>query len=442
MILRLCFGALLAIAGLLAATPERLDRQVQAYFDQKQFNGAVLVAQDGQLLLSKGYGMANFEWNIPAGPDTKFRLGSITKQFTGLAILLLEQDGKLKTSDPVSRHFAAAPERWKPITIHHLLTHTSGIPNFTSFPDYMKTMMLASPPAESMKRVIDKPLDFDPGTKMSYSNSGYVLLGLIIENASGMSYAEFMRTRVFEPLGMKDTGYDLDTAVLPQRAAGYDRSPLGLRNAAFLDMTIPHAAGALYSTAADLLRWDAGLTAGKLLTPENYTRYFKPEQNNYAYGWGVNQRGPLAVQSHGGGINGFSTMIYRVPEKKLVVVALANVLPSQSGRVALDLLRLQLGEDVALPGSRKEIQVPVETLRSYVGEYELKPGFILTVTLEDGQLITQATGQGKLPVFAETATRFFPKVIDATLEFQKDPSGQVTSLVLEQNGAKMPAKRR
>lgn len=433
---------LAAASALLAVPPERLDQQAKAYFDQTQFNGTVLVAQDGKILLSKGYGMANFEWKLPATPETRFRLGSITKQFTGMAVLLLEQEGKLKTGDPISKYVENAPERWAPITIHHLLTHTSGIPNFTSFPDYVKTMMLPSPPPESIKRVLDKPLDFDPGTKFNYSNSGYVILGLIVEKASGMSYAEYLRTRIFEPLGMKDTGYDNDRTLIPNRAAGYERGPLGLRNAAFIDMTIPHAAGALYSTTLDLMKWDAGLAAGKLLTPENYERYFKPALNNYAYGWSVAKRGSDTVHSHAGGINGFSTMIYRVPEKKLLVVTLSNVLPSQAGKLALELMRLQLGEEVPLPGTRKEIQVPVETLQSYTGEYELRPGFVLTVTVENGQLITQATGQGKIPVFAETPTRFFPKVIDATIEFQKDPDGKVTSLVLEQNGAKMPAKKR
>lgn len=428
---------------LLAATPERLDQQAKAYFDQRQFNGAVLVAEGGKVVLSKGYGMANLEWSIPASPETKFRLGSITKQFTGMSVLLLEQDGKLRTSDPISQYIDKAPERWKGITIHHLLTHTSGIPNFTSFPDYAKTMMLAAPPAETLKRVVDRPLDFDPGTKMSYSNSGYTLLGLIIEKASGMRYEDFLRTRILEPLGMKDTGYDSDRTVISRRAAGYETEPEGtVRNAAFIDMSIPHAAGALYSTTLDLAKWDEGLSAGKLLTPENYKRYFTADKNNYAYGWTVAKRGEDTVLSHGGGINGFATMIYRVPERKLVVVALSNVLPSQAGKLALELMRLQLGEDVAVPRVRKEIAVPVETLERYTGRYELRPDFVFTVTIENGQLMAQATGQGKIPIFAESPTLFFPKVIDATLEFQVDPAtGKVTGLVLEQGGARRPGKK-
>ncbi|BDC51901.1 hypothetical protein F183_A42160 [Bryobacterales bacterium F-183] len=425
------------------ATPERLDQQAKAYFEQKQFNGTVLVAEGGKIVLSKGYGMANLEWSIPASPETKFRLGSITKQFTGMSVLLLEQDGKLRTSDPIAQYIDKAPERWKGITIHHLLTHTSGIPNFTNFPDYAKTMMVAAPPAETMKRVVDKPLDFDPGTKMSYSNSGYTLLGLIIEKASGMRYEDFLRTRIFEPLGMKDTGYDSDRTVISRRAAGYEMEDEGtVRNASFIDMSIPHAAGAMYSTTLDLAKWDEGLSAGKLLTPENYKRYFTADKNNYAYGWTVGKRGTDTVLSHGGGINGFATMIYRVPERKLVVVTLSNVLPSQAGKLAQELMRLQLGEDVAVPRVRKEMAMPVETLERYIGRYELRADFVLTVTLENGQLMTQATGQGKIPIFAESSTVFFPKVIDATLEFQVDPAtGKVTGLVLEQGGARRPAKK-
>lgn len=437
----LCVFLLLPFAAC-AVTPERLDRQARAYLELNRFNGTVLVAQDGKVLLSQGYGMANHEWSIPNTPETKFRLGSITKQFTGMAILLLEQDGKLKVDDPVSKYLDHAPERWSGITIHHLLTHTSGIPNFTSFPDYVKTMMIASPPVESLKRVYDKPLDFDPGTKWSYSNSGYVLLGLIIEKASGTSYASFMQQRIFGPLGMSDTGYDSDRTILPKRAAGYERGPAGLRNAAFIDMTIPHAAGALYSTTLDLMRWDAALSEGKLLTAENYKRYFTPVKNDYAYGWGVAAKEGVTSQSHGGGINGFATMIIRVPEQKLLVVTLSNVVPSQAGRLAQDLQQLAMGKELPVPAARKEIQVPVETLREYTGEYELRPGFSMMITVEGGQLVTQATGQGKIPVYAETPVRFFPKVMDATIEFQKDSVGKVTSLVLEQNGNKMVGNRK
>lgn len=440
--LRSLAPTLLAAAAFAQVTPQRLQQQAQAYFDNGRFNGAVLVARDGKPILNQGYGMANFEWNIPVTPDTRFRLGSITKQFTAMAVMLLEQDGKLKTSDPVCKFIDPCPAAWQPVTLHHLLTHTAGIPNFTSFPDYQKTMALPSPPAATIARFRDRPLDFAPGEKMSYSNSGYLLLGAVIEKVSGQSYEAFVRTRIFQPLGMRDTGYDHPAEVLPRRASGYEHSGRKLENASFIDMTIPHAAGALYSTTLDLLKWDQALSAGKLLTPEQYQRYFTAEKNNYAYGWNVVTRDGFEQQMHGGGINGFATMIMRAPAQHLLVVTLSNVLPSQAGRLAQDLLQLAAGNDVAIPARLTEIQLPVETLRKYTGEYQLAPNFILTVRLDGNQLISQATGQPEVPIFARSENTFFLKVVDAEITFEQDASGRVTGLTLLQNGRKMPATRR
>jgi len=424
------------------ATPERLDQQVEAYVRQGQFSGTVLVAVDGRTLLSKGYGLANAEWAIPNTPQTKFRLGSITKQFTAMAVLLLEQQGKLKIADPVCQYVEACPAAWKPLTLHHLLTHTSGIPNFTSFPDYRKTMMIPSPPGETLRRFKDKPLDFDPGAKFSYSNSGYVLLGFIIEKVSGESYASYVTRNILAPLGMSDTGYDNTSDVVAKRASGYERSGGGLANAPYLAMTIPHAAGSLYSTTLDLMTWDAALNAGKLLTAENYKRYFTPARNNYAYGWNVQQRGGAEVHSHGGGINGFATMIYRVPSRKLLVAALSNVTPSKAGDVANDLFWLAMGKSVDLPKAREDVKVPLETLKQYAGEYALSPDFILTVTIEGGTLVTQATGQPKFAVYPKSETTFSPREFEAELIFQRDASGKVTGVVLNQGGRRMTAARR
>lgn len=438
---RLILSLLLPLA-LGAVAPERLDQQVRAYHELKRFQGAVLVAQSGKPLLAKGYGMANQEWSIPAAPDTKFRLGSITKQFTAMAVLLLAQDGKLSVDDPVSRHWSGAPEAWKNITIHQLLTHTSGIFNYTALPGYTRNMRQTRTPAEILRDVADRPLEFEPGTQMKYSNSGYVLLGLIIEQLSGMKYGEFVRQRIFQPLGMNDSGYDSETAVIPRRASGYERLGEELRNAQFLDMSLPHAAGALYSTCLDLLKWDGALRGQKLLSADSYRRYFTPGKNDYAYGWVVKERNGTVWQSHGGGINGFSTMIIRVPAKDLLVVALANVMPSQASRLAEDLAALALGEERAVPQPRKEISLPTEILQRYAGQYELRPGFVLTVTVEDGKLMTQATGQPKIPVYAETERRFFPKVVDATLEFEINAAGEAAAVILEQGGMRIRGPRK
>src|SRR5580704_14047117 len=261
MIPRFVASLLLAGACLAQNIDSRMDQIVQSYVANKQFMGSVLVARGDQVLFSKGYGSANLEWQIPDTPSTKFRLGSITKQFTAASILLLEERGKLKVEDPVKKYMADAPAAWDKITIFNLLTHTSGIPNFTSFPDYATTEALPSPAEKTVARFRDKPLDFEPGSKFSYSNSGFVLLGYLIEKISGESYEKFLQENIFMPLGMKDSGYDSNSDVIVRRASGYAPGGRGgpLVNAGFVNMTIPGGAGGLYSTTEDLLKWEQGL---------------------------------------------------------------------------------------------------------------------------------------------------------------------------------------
>ena len=237
----------------------RMDQIVQAYTDSKQFMGSVLVARDGTALLSKGYGSADLEWSVPNSPTTKFRLGSVTKQFTAACVLLLEERGKLKVDDPVKRYMPDAPAAWDKITIFNLLTHTSGIPGFTEFADYASTQAIATTPDKLVARFRDRPLEFQPGENWKYSNSGYVLLGYLIEKISQESYSQFVQENIFNPLGMKDSGYDSNSAIVPHRASGYTASDKGLGNAGYIDMSIPFSAGSLYSTTEDLLRWEQGL---------------------------------------------------------------------------------------------------------------------------------------------------------------------------------------
>ena len=213
------FGLLLATVGL-AQDLARMDEVVHYNVSNKKFMGSVLVARSEEILLNKGYGSANLEWNIPNSPATKFRLGSVTKQFTAAAILLLEERGKLKTDDPVKKFMSDAPTAWEMITIYHLLTHTSGIPNFTSFPDYPSQKPFAAMPEKLVARFRDKPLDFQPGEKWSYSNSGYILLGYVLEKASGESYEKFLQENIFGRLAMKDSGYDSNSAIILRRASG------------------------------------------------------------------------------------------------------------------------------------------------------------------------------------------------------------------------------
>src|SRR5262245_15545926 len=285
----------------------KADAYLAAQASVNRFSGSVLVAKGDDVLVAKGVGLANIEHQVPNTPQTKFRLGSITKQFTATAILLLAQQNKLSVEDLASKHVENCPEAWNAVTIHHLLTHTSGIPSFTSLPSYRESMPLPSPPSKTLDRVRDMPLEFTPGEKFTYSNSGYVLLGQIIEKVAGKPYEKLLPEVIFEPLGMKDTGYDLPAPIVPHRAAGYRRIGDQLANAAYLDMTIPHAAGALYSTALDLHRWSMALDEGKLISSGAYEKMFTPVKETYGYGWFIDKQFDRRRIGHGGGINGFST---------------------------------------------------------------------------------------------------------------------------------------
>ena len=329
----------------LATIEQAIDAQVSA----KKFMGSVLIARGEDVVFTKGYGEANLEWGIANAPSTKFRLGSITKQFTAASILLLEERGKLKTTDAVKSHVTDAPAAWDGITLHHLLTHTSGIPNFKSAPDYRASMASATTAEQTIARFRDKPLDFAPGAKMSYSNSGYIVLGAIIEKISGTSYANFLEENIFKPLGMKDSGYDTASAILPRRAAGYVAGPQGPSNAPFLHMTIPFAAGALYSTTEDLLRWNLALFGGKLLSPASVEKMTTPALNNYALGLVVRTVNGRKVVQHNGGINGFNTFLSYYPESRITIAVLANLNGPAADQLGPQLGAIAHGDAVGKP---------------------------------------------------------------------------------------------
>src|SRR6185369_7606641 len=420
----------------------RMEQVVQSYVDSKQFMGSVLVAQDGKVVLNKGYGFANLEWDVPNTPTSKYRLGSLTKQFTAACILLLEERGKLKIDDPVKKYMLDAPAAWDKVTLFHLLTHTSGIPSFTGFPDYASTEPFPSTPEKLVARFRDKPLEFQPGEKWNYSNSGYVLLGYLIEKISGQTYTQFVQENIFTPLGMKDSGYDSNSAIIPHRAAGYTPIPNGIKNAGYIDMTIPLSAGGLYSTTEDLLRWEQGLMGGKLLSPASLQKMTTPFKQDYAFGIGVHTDKGHKIIDHNGGIEGFNTILQYYPESKLTIVVLANLNGQAPEAIAAKLADLEHGQSVVLPSEKKETSVAPAVLSKYVGTYELMPGFNIVMTLENGQLMTQATNQPKFPLFAQSDTKFFLKVVEAELEFFKDDKGEVTYFMLHQNGRDMKGIRK
>ncbi len=547
----------------------KIDQLISLYNKYGQFNGSALVADNGKVIYQKGVGLANMEWNIPNTSETKFRLGSITKQFTATLILQLVEQGKIKLDGKLIDYLPDyRQDTGAKITIHNLLSHTSGIPSYTSLPGFF-TNVSRNPFAvdDFIKKYASGDLEFEPGTRFVYSNSGYFLLGAIIEKVTGKPYEQALRENIFDPLGMKNTGYDHWGAIIGKRATGYTKTPRGYETAPYLDMSIPYAAGSLYSTVEDLYLWDQALYGETILSAKSKELMFKPNLSNYGYGF-VMTKATLApptklavpVIQHNGGINGFSTVIVRmVPEKRLIVLldntergqyldkivldimsvlydqpyempkrSIAEVLfntivekdvasaikqyremkaGSSAGEYdlsemalnrlgyqllqtrkvadAIEIFKLNvelfpqasnvydsLGEAymvhgdkelaianykksleldpknanaiarlASLAGERKVIIVDPKIYDSYAGEYELAPDFTITVTSENGKLMTQATGQPKFELFPSSETEFFLKIVEAQVTFVKDAQGKVTQLILNQNGRKMLARK-
>lgn len=417
----------------------KFDEYLSEITKQGGFSGAVLVARDGQVVFSKGYGLANVEWDIPNTPTTKFRLGSITKQFTAASILLLQERGKLSLKDAICKYVTDCPKAWEPATIHHLLTHTSGIPSYTDVksPEEYRTLSLTRVTVtdfvDSFKA---KPLEFAVGEKMKYNNSGYFILGYIIEKVTGQSYEAFLQENILGPLKLANTGYDTHDRILKQRATGYATNKCQRINSSYLDMTLPYAAGSLYSTAEDLFAWNEALYSDKLLKPESRAAMMTVEKNNYAYGLTVTQQHNRKNVSHGGGINGFSTFLARFPEEKVTVVVLRNAdygSPAP-GKISQDLAAILFGEKYEVPRERVAIKVDPKLLDAYVGQYELRPDFILSISKEGDRLLSALTGQPQAELFPESETKFFLKIVDAQVTFVKDDKGVVTHLILHEGG--------
>lgn len=325
-----------------------MEQVIRSATSNKQFMGAVLVARGGRIVLDKGYGLANLEWGIPNGPHVRFRVGSVTKQFTAVSILLLQERGKLRIEDPVRNYLPDAPAAWDGVTIFNLLTHTSGIPNFTDFADYAATEAIASSPQELVARFRDRPLDFQPGQQFKYSNSGYVLLGYLIERISGQRYADFVAQNLFEPLGMKDSGYDSNSTVIARRASGYAPGATSPVNAGYINMSIPFAAGALYSSTEDLLRWEQGLFGGRVLSKASVEKMLTPFKNDYALGLKVHTVAGYKVIEHRGEIEGFSAFVAYYPQDELEVIVLANLSGPASEEIATALAGIAHGNAARL----------------------------------------------------------------------------------------------
>jgi CubicO group peptidase (beta-lactamase class C family) len=314
--------------------PPTQDQSFEDYIISQEFSGAVMIAQDGNILLNRGFGNANNSTSASNNSNTIFRLASVSKQFTAMAIMILQEDGILSIDDTVSIHLSDYPNGDN-ITIKNLLTHTAGIPNYTSLANFSELQLIHHTPEQLVAIFKDLPLEFTPSSQYSYSNSGYALLGLIIERASGISYADYVRQEIFEPLDMQQSGYG-ESSTGNNIAIGYSSSG---NEAETLDMSVPYAAGALVSTVNDLYKWDQSFYQNSLVNEESKETIFTAFFNGYGLGWSIgNLIGTGEYNySHTGGINGFSTIILRFPDTRKLIVILSNVEGFPTDQIAIHL---------------------------------------------------------------------------------------------------------
>jgi CubicO group peptidase (beta-lactamase class C family) len=523
------------------------DRLVRAQYANPEAPGAaVLVAKKGEILYRNAVGLANLELGTALSPDQVFRIGSITKQFTAAAILQLAEQGKLSLDDEITRFLPDYPTQGERITIEHLLTHTSGIRSYTAMKEFDASVRRRDfSPLELIGFFKDQPMDFKPGTQWRYNNSGYIVLGYIIEKVSGQSYTQYVAENLFKPLGMHNSYYGAIEPVIKNRVAGYvqagEKGPYA--NAPYWSMHIPYAAGALVSTVDDLYTWTRALHGGKVIGPESLkkatTPYRLADGSSSRYGYGL-QLGYLfgsPTVEHTGGIPGFTTDMLYLPAEDVCVVVLTNCnclppgdLTARLAAVAIDqplapqpiavaagalealvgvyendkneqrIITVENGRlysqrtggprfalhayapdefyfegsfarirfvrekgsvkavravvsdrtatdhlwvrtDKPLPAARVEVQVPADQLEKLVGEYQLAPGFSITVTREGQRLFAQGTGQERAELFATSPTRFYFKVVDAEIEFYPDGTARAPRLVLFQGGREKEGKR-
>jgi CubicO group peptidase (beta-lactamase class C family) len=501
-----------------------------------------LVYHDGEVIYRKAFGMANLELKVPMNPENVFEIGSITKQFTSVSILMLIEQGKLSLDDEITKFIPDYPTNGKKITVHHLLNHTSGIKSYTNMENFRSQARTDMSPVELIDVFKNEPMDFDPGEEWNYNNSGYIILGHIIEEVSSKPYAEFVSENIFKPLGMKNSYYGSKSQLIPNRASGYSPIENGYRNAEYLSMSLPYAAGSLMSTIDDMLLWHKAVHKNTLIKAESRALAFTNTKLNngkptyYGYGWQVDDINGTPSIEHGGGIFGYVTQGIYVPQDNVYVILLTNTngkspqdaavkmaahtigkpYPETESIVNLnegqlkkwianyefdgDVLRTISFEDGKLfsqrEGSEKlalfpvsetrfyfdggltyydfsmhegkkvahfnariqkskggetnrkpatekeEIAIDPKILPDYVGEYELAPAFIVTVSTKDDKLFAQATGQPEFEVFPEAEDTFFLKVVAAKLVFGRDESGQVTDVTLHQGGQEMKGMKK
>lgn len=428
--------------------PEQIRKQMDDYLFQARvawkFNGAVLVAYDGNVILSEGYGMADREMGSPNSADTKFYIGSITKQFTAAAILQLRERGMLTLDDPISAHLSDFPPSiGDRVTIRHLLTHTSGLPNHTDIPEVYISREEPVTETELYAIIKSLELEFEPGEEFMYSNSGYFILGEIIENVSGVSYEAYLHGHILEPAGMHSTGYARREAAVPDRATGYTvTKDFELMLAPYVDFTLLHSAGALYSTVGDMLRWDQALYSDSILSRESREMMFTPHSENYGFGWFIETDFGRKHLFHGGFLDGFNCTISRWPEDRLLIVVFSNEDEAPVQKIAISLAAMAFDKPYDFPETKEPGEIDIGLLTEYVGMYRVNDELYRVVVEENGKLYDRIRGHNPIQLIPESRDTFFMASDHSmTVVFSRNDDGVVDSQYVYDRTTFVPAGR-
>ena len=421
---------------------QKINELLSAYSKVNRFNGSALVAKGGKILLDNGYGYRNAADKVLNNEQTIFQIGSITKQFTSAVVLKLQEEKKLSLTDKLSKFFPDYP-KGDSITIQELLSHTSGITNYTNDQNFMKNEITKPASREKMMALFkDKPLDFSPGTSWKYSNSGYSMLGYVIEKVTGQPYERSVRKYIFTPLHMTHSGFDFTHLKSNEKAIGYFKlNDKASDPAPIVDSTVSFSAGAIYSTIGDLYLWHQALENNKVLSKSQQEVAYTPVKNNYGYGWGIDSIEGKRRVGHTGGIPGFITVISRVPEDDVCIILLSNASNESLNDISKSIYAILYNKEYELPKERTLIMLPEETLKQYEGEYEIKPGFTVVMKIKDGELEATPTGQSPKTIHAEKQDFFFEKEEDVQVEFTRNDQKDVDGFILHQGGGAIKCKK-
>ncbi len=443
------FSSVWSILFILAATScfaaetlqQKMDTYIEAWTAEDLFSGAVLVAKDGEILFQDAYGKADYNKDIVNTVETRFRIASLTKGFTAMTVLQLEQKGLLRLNESLATYIPDYP-RGNEITLEMLLNSRSGIVDHTELPDFNTRRRTDLCPLErTIETFKNLPLEFPPGTEFEYSNSNYILLGFIIEKVTQKPYADIVKSQILDPLSMNRSGFEYYQREIADMAMGYRLKGNSIVPAENRIMQNAHASGAIYSTVGDLYKWDRALYGDKLIDKTSVNKLITSGPEEYSYGWGKTRIFDKDVLAHMGDMEGFRPNIVRFINDDACIIVLSNFEHCPVTRISEDLAAILFGQPYRMPKKTLKDPEVASNYNEYVGRYQIKVGFILAITQEDGRLCCQATGQARLQLYPETATRFFLREVDASITFVKDANGRVTKLILRQNGKDFPAEK-